>query len=94
MPGGEAVTLRHSGISGSLRILAAVVGIALLSPFPATGDTNRHQLRPPGRDLPRQETGLLPHGVSPEGIHRLLVEGLPEGTTPEGKRIVLTLDIV
>lgn len=82
--------LRRAG--GSLGILAVVAGIALLSPSPGAGETGRHALRPPGRDLPRQENGLLPSGVSPEEIHRLLVEGIPEGTTRAGTRIVLTLD--
>lgn len=92
MSGQEAVTRRRAGIAGLLRILAVAVGIVLLSPSPGTGESNRHRIRPPDRDLPRQEKELLPLGVSPEEIHRLLVEGVPEEITPGGKRIVLTLD--
>lgn len=83
---------RHSGAGDWLRILAIAVGIVLPVFFPVTGEADRNQLRPPGRDLPRQEESLLPRGVSPEEIHRLLVDGSPEGTTQEGKRIVLALD--
>lgn len=75
-----------------LRVLVAAAGIALLAVYPGVGKANRLQMSPPGRDIPRQEAGLLPPGVTPEEIHRLLVEGAPEGTTPGGKRIVLTLD--
>lgn len=76
-----------------LRVLAlAAAGFALLVAFPGIGKTDRNRLAPPGRDLPRQEEGLLPPGVTPGQIHRMLVEGAPESATPAGKRIVLTLD--
>jgi len=86
------MTPSSNGRRIGMRILAAAAGIALLSVAPSVARANRFQLSPPGRDLPRQEEGQLPPGVTAEEIHHLLVEGADEGTTSGGARITLTLD--
>ncbi|GAB4364510.1 MAG: hypothetical protein Kow00128_06240 [Deltaproteobacteria bacterium] len=81
-----------SGRRVGIRLLASVAGVLLLSLIPSSGSANRFRLSPPGRDLPRQEEGGPPPGVTADEIRRLLAEGAIEGTTSQGARVVLTLD--